>query len=448
MAGAARKKLVGRYEVGRTIGQGSFAKVKFAVDTDTGAPVAMKVLDKATILNHRMLQQIKKEISIMKIVRHPNIVRLNEVLAGQTKIYIILELMTGGELFDKIARQGKLRENEARKYFQQLIDAIDYCHSKGVYHRDLKPENLLLDSRGNLKVSDFGLSTLSQNGGGLLHTTCGTPNYIAPEVLSNDGYDGSAADLWSCGVILYVLMAGYLPFEESDLTTLYDKITAARFSCPDWFSPRAKSLIQRILDANPNTRMTIEEIRADIWFKKNYVALRRGEDENVSLDDVQAVFDNIKDKYVSEQVTHKDGGPLVMNAFEMITLSQGLDLSSLFDRQQDFVKRQTRFVSRKPAKTIVATIEVVADSMGIKVHSQNYKLRLEGVSTNKMSPLAVVLEIFEVAPSLFMVDVRKVAGDTLEYHRFYKNLCSKLESIIWRPIEVSAKSALLRTTTC
>ncbi|XP_044423498.1 CBL-interacting protein kinase 24 isoform X2 [Triticum aestivum] len=436
MAGAARKKLVGRYEVGRTIGQGSFAKVKFAVDADTGAPVAMKVLDKATILNNRMLQQIKKEISIMKIVRHPNIIRLNEVLAGQTKIYIIMELITGGELFDKIARQGKLRENEARKYFQQLIDAINYCHSKGVYHRDLKPENLLLDSRGNLKVSDFGLSSLSKNG--FLHTTCGTPNYVAPEVLSDGGYDGSAADIWSCGVILYVLMAGYLPFEENDLPTLYDKITAAHFSCPDWFSQGAKSLIQRILDPNPKTRMTIKEMKADTWFSKNYVGVRHGEDENVSLDDVQAAFDNIEDKYVSEQVTRNDGGPLMMNAFEMITLSQGLNLSSLFDRQQEYVKRQTRFVSRKPAKTIAATIEVVADSMGLKVHSQNYKLRLEGVSSNKMSPFAVVLEIFEVAPSLFMVDVRK----------FYKNLCSKLESIIWRPIEVSAKSAFLRTTTC
>jgi len=159
----------------------------------------------------------------MKIVRHPNIVRLNEVLAGRTKIYIILELITGGELFDRIARQGKLRENEARKYFQQLIDAIDYCHGKGVYHRDLKPENLLLDSRGNLKVSDFGLSTLSQNGVSLLHTTCGTPNYVAPEVLSSDGYYGSAADIWSCGVILYVLMANYLPFEGNDLHTLYEK---------------------------------------------------------------------------------------------------------------------------------------------------------------------------------------------------------------------------------
>lgn len=448
MAGAARKKRVGRYEVGRTIGKGTFAKVKLAVDADTGAAVAMKVLDKAAILNHRMHHQIKREISIMKIVRHPNIVRLNEVLAGQAKIYIILELVTGGEMFDKIALQGKLCENEARKYFQQLIDAIDYCHSKGVYHRDLKPENLLLDSCGNLKVSDFGLSTLSQNGVGLLHTTCGTPNYVAPEVLSNKGYDGSAADVWSCGVILYVLMAGYLPFEENDLPTLYDKVTAAHFSCPYWFSPGAKSLIQRILDPNPKTRISIEEIRADTWFKKNYEAVRRGEDGNVNLDDVQAVFDNIEDKYVSEQVTHNDGGPLMMNAFEMITLSQGLDLSALFDRQQEYVKRQTRFVSRKPAKTIVATIEVVAKSMGLKVQSQNYKLRLEGVSSNRMSPSAVVLEVFEVAPSLFMVDVRKAAGDTLEYHMFYKNLCSKLDSIIWRPREVSAKSTLLRTTTC
>ncbi|GJN38779.1 hypothetical protein PR202_gb27850 [Eleusine coracana subsp. coracana] len=390
-----RKKRVGRYEVGRTIGQGSFAKVKFAVDSETGTAVAMKVLDKDTILSHRMLHQIKREISIMKIVRHPNIVRLNE------------------------ARQGKLRENEARKYFQQLIDGIDYCHSKGVYHRDLKPENLLLDARGNLKVSDFGLSTLSQKGVGLLHTTCGTPNYVAPEVLSSDGYDGSAADIWSCGVILYVLMAGYLPFEENDLPTLYEKITAAEYSFPYWFSDGAKSLIRRIIDPNPRTRITIEEIRSDPWFKKNYVAIRRGEDENVNLDDVQAAFDNIEDNYVSEEVTPKDagGGPLMMNAFEMITLSQGLDLSALFDRQQEFIKRQTRFVSRKSAKTIVATIEAEAESMGLKVHSQNYKLRLEGVSSYRMGLFAVVLEVFEVAPSLFMVDVRKVAGDTLEYHR-------------------------------
>lgn len=219
-----RRRKIGKYEVGRTIGEGTFAKVKFARNTETGDSVAIKVMAKSTILQHRMVEQIKREISIMKIVRHPNIVRLHEVLASQTKIYIILEFVMGGELYDKIVQQGKLSENESRRYFQQLIDAVDHCHRRGVYHRDLKPENLLLDAYGNLKVSDFGLSALTKQGVGLLHTTCGTPNYIAPEVLSNRGYDGAAADIWSCGVILYVLLAGYLPFEEADLPSLYRRV--------------------------------------------------------------------------------------------------------------------------------------------------------------------------------------------------------------------------------
>ncbi|XP_057750784.1 CBL-interacting serine/threonine-protein kinase 24-like isoform X1 [Arachis stenosperma] len=438
---------IGKYEVGRTIGEGTFAKVKFAKNTDTGDSVAIKVMAKSTILKHRMVEQIKREISIMKIVRHPNIVRLHEVLASKTKIYIILEFVMGGELYDKIAQQGKLSENDSRRYFQQLIDAVAHCHKKGVYHRDLKPENLLLDAFGNLKVSDFGLSALTKQGVDVLHTTCGTPNYVAPEVLGNQGYDGAAADVWSCGVILYVLMAGYLPFEEADLPALYNRINAAEFVCPFWFSAGAKTLIQKILDPNPKTRMKIEEIRKDPWFRRNYVPVRLSEDVEVNLDDVQAVFDDIEDKYVSEKSESPEGGPLIMNAFEMITLSQGLNLSPLFDRRQDYVKRQTRFVSRKPARVIISYIEAAAESMGLKVHSRNYKMRLEGVAANNVAQFAVVLEVFEVAPSLFMVDVQKAAGDTLEYHKFYKNLCGKLESIIWRPMEPAPDSGMLRQMT-
>ncbi|GMN58210.1 hypothetical protein TIFTF001_027310 [Ficus carica] len=441
-------KKVGKYEVGRTIGEGTFAKVKFARKTETGESVAMKVLAKSTILKHRMVEQIKREISIMKIVRHPNIVRLHEVLSSRTKIYIILEFVTGGELFDKIVHQGKLSEHESRRYFQQLIDAVSHCHSKGVYHRDLKPENLLLDSYGNLKVSDFGLSALPRQGVGLLHTTCGTPNYVAPEVLGNQGYDGAAADVWSCGVILFVIMAGYLPFDETDLPTLYGKINAAKFSCPVWFSHGAKSLIHKILDPNPKTRIRIEGIRKDPWFRKNYAPVEHREDEEINLDDVCAVFDDIEEQYVAEQSESIEGGPLIMNAFEMITLSQGLNLSALFDRRQDYVKRQTRFVSRKPAKAIISNVEVVAESMSLKVHTRGYKTRLEGISANRTGQFAVVLEVFEVAPSLFMVDVRKAAGDTLEYHKFYKNFCAKLENIIWKPTEGMANSSLLRTMTC
>lgn len=437
---------VGKYEVGRTIGEGTFAKVKFAQNTETGESVAMKVLDRSTIIKHKMVDQIKREISIMKLVRHPYVVRLHEVIATRTKIYIILEFITGGELFDKIVHHGRLSEAESRRYFQQLIDAVDYCHIKGVYHRDLKPENLLLDSQGNLKISDFGLSASPGEGVNILKTTCGTPNYVAPEVLSHKGYDGAVADIWSCGVILYVLMAGYLPFDEVDLTTLYAKIDKADFSCPSWFPVGAKSLIHRILDPNPQTRIQIEEIRNDEWFRKNYVPVKVMEYEDVNLDDINAAFNDTEEETTNEQCDNADAGPLALNAFDLIILSQGLNLSILFDRGQDSMKHhQTRFLTQKPAKVVLSSMEVVAQSMGFKTHIRNFKMRVEGLAANKTSHFSVILEVFEVAPTFFMVDVQKAAGDASEFLKFYKNFCGNLEDIIWRPADESCKSRVTKT---
>ncbi|KAL4296319.1 hypothetical protein GQ457_12G016920 [Hibiscus cannabinus] len=439
---------VGKYEIGRTIGEGTFAKVKFAQNTETGESVAMKVLDRITIIKHKMVDQIKREISIMKLVRHPYVVRLHEVIASRTKIYIILEYITGGELFDKIVHNGRLSESEARRYFQQLIDGVEYCHSKGVYHRDLKPENLLLDSLGNLKISDFGLSALPEQGVSLLRTTCGTPNYVAPEVLSHKGYDGAVADVWSCGVILYVLLAGYLPFDELDLTTLYSKIERAEFSCPSWFPVGAKSLIHRILDPNPQTRMTIEQIRSDEWFKKSYVPVKLLEYEDINLDDVNAVFDdpNVdKEERGDEPSGNEDTGPLSLNAFDLIILSQGLNLATLFDRGKDNMKYQTRFVSQKPARVVLSTMEVVAQSMGYKTHIRNYKMRVEGLSASKTSHLSVILEVFDVAPTFLMVDIQKAAGDAGEYLKFYQVFHSNLEDIIWKLPNESSKSRITKS---
>ncbi|KAM7276704.1 hypothetical protein ACFE04_018570 [Oxalis oulophora] len=426
------KRRVGKYEVGRTIGEGTFAKVKFARNSETNEPVALKILDKEKVLKHKMAEQIKREVATMKLIKHPNVVRLYEVMGSRTKIFIVLEFVTGGELFDKIVNNGRMREDEARRYFQQLINAVDYCHSRGVYHRDLKPENLLLDAYGNLKVSDFGLSALSQQvrDDGLLHTTCGTPNYVAPEVLNDRGYDGATADLWSCGVILFVLLAGYLPFDDSNLVNLYRKISAAEFTCPPWLSFPAMKLITRILDPNPMTRITIPEILVDEWFKKDFKPPVFDEKEDANLDDVEAVFKDSEEHHVTEKREEK---PTSMNAFDLISMSKGLNLGNLFDGEQvQEFKRETRFTSKCPANEIINKIEEAAKPLGFDVHKKNYKMRLENVKAGRKGNLNVATEIFQVAPSIHMVEVRKAKGDTLEFHKFYKSLSTSLEDVVWK----------------
>ncbi|EPS68520.1 hypothetical protein M569_06245, partial [Genlisea aurea] len=424
------KRRIGKYEVGRTIGEGTFAKVKFARNFVTGEPVAVKILDKDKVLKNKMAEQIKREISTMKLINHPNVVQIHEVIASRTKIFIVLEFVTGGELFDKIVNHGRMHEDEARKYFQQLINAVDYCHSRGVFHRDLKPENLLLDAAGNLKVSDFGLSAISQQvkDDGLLHTTCGTPNYVAPEVFNDQGYDGAKADLWSCGVILFVLLAGYLPFDDQNLVTLYKKISCAEYTCPPWISFDAIKFIARILDPNPNTRITVAEMLEDEWFQKDYRQPEFDEKEDTNADDVEAVFKDFEEYQVTEK---REDQPAPMNAFELISRSKGLNLENLFDVQQGF-KRETRFTSKSSPNDIINKIEQAAKPLGFDVHKKNYKMRLENVKAGRKGNLNIATEVFQVAPCLHMVEVRKAKGDTLEFHKFYKNLSTSLEDVVWK----------------
>ncbi|KAI3857418.1 hypothetical protein MKX03_024436 [Papaver bracteatum] len=426
------KVRVGKYDLGRTLGEGTFAKVKFARNCETGENFAIKILDKDKLLKHKMIDQIKREISTMKLIRHPNVIRMYEVMASKSKIYIVLELVTGGELFDKITSRGRLKEDEARKYFQQLINAVDYCHSRGVFHRDLKPENLLLDASGGLKVSDFGLSALPQQvrEDGLLHTTCGTPNYVAPEVVNSKGYDGAKADLWSCGVILFVLMAGYLPFEEANIMELYKKIFKADFTCPPWFSTSAKKLIKKILDPNPLTRISISEVIENEWFKKDYKP-PIFEAEDVALVDVDALFSETGEPG-NLVVERREERPVTMNAFELISRSQGLNLGTLFEKQMGLVKRETSFTSKCSANEIMSKIEEAAMPLGFNVTKNNYKMKLQGEKTGRKGHLSIATEVLEVAPSLYMVELRKAGGDTLEFHKFYNSISTGLKDIVWK----------------
>ncbi|XP_023531389.1 CBL-interacting serine/threonine-protein kinase 6-like [Cucurbita pepo subsp. pepo] len=408
--------LHGKYELGRLLGHGTFAKVYHARNLQTGTNMAMKVVGKEKVIKVGMMEQIKREISVMKMVKHPNIVELHEVMASKSKIYFAMELVRGGELFSKISR-GRLREDVARLYFQQLISAIDFCHSRGVYHRDLKPENLLLDDDGNLKVTDFGLSAFSEHlkQDGLLHTTCGTPAYVAPEVIGKKGYNGAKADLWSCGVILYVLLAGFLPFQDDNIVSMYRKIYRGDFKCPPWFSPEARRLITKLLDPNPSSRITTSKIMESSWFRKSTprTVITKEEQE----------FDESKEKLKQSET---------LNAFHIISLSEGFDLSPLFEEKKREEKEELRFATTKPASSVISKLEEVAKAGKFSVKKSESRVRLQGEACGRKGKLAVAAEIFAVTPSFLVVEVKKDHGDTLEYRQFCsKELRPALKDIVW-----------------
>lgn len=192
------------------------------------------------------------------------------VITTPTEIIMVLEY-AGGELFDYIVNNGRLPETQARKFFQQIVCAVEYCHRHKIVHRDLKPENLLLDDHYNVKIADFGLSNIMTDGN-FLKTSCGSPNYAAPEVISGKLYAGPEVDVWSCGVILYVLLVGRLPFDDEYIPTLFKKIAAGNYSIPSYLSPGAVHLIKKMLMVNPVHRITVAEIRQDPWFTRDLPA--------------------------------------------------------------------------------------------------------------------------------------------------------------------------------
>ncbi|KAG1051209.1 hypothetical protein G6F43_006565 [Rhizopus delemar] len=219
---------VGHYWLGKTLGKGSSGCVKLGIHKMTGEKVAIKIIPKSRLIDNDYTQKaVKREIAIMKLIKHPNIISLIDVidLSDSSNLYLIMEYVQGGELFEYLVSQGKLSEREARKYFQQIITTLDYCHRHLICHRDLKPENLLIDAEKNIKIADFGMASL-QPPGSLLETSCGSPHYASPEVVNASGvaYDGPTSDIWSCGIILYVMLSGRLPFDYEDIRKLLKKI--------------------------------------------------------------------------------------------------------------------------------------------------------------------------------------------------------------------------------
>ncbi|CAN0838415.1 CBL-interacting serine/threonine-protein kinase 6 [Linum grandiflorum] len=314
----------------------------------------MKVVGKEKVIKVGMMEQIQREISVMKMVKHPNIVELHE------------------------------------------------------------PENLLLDEEGNLKVTDFGLSAFAEH----------------LKVIGKKGYDGAKADLWSCGVILFVLLAGFLPFQDDNLVAMYRKIYRGDFKCPPWFSSEARRLITKLLDPNPASRITISKVMESSWFKKSIPKKVRSKEE--------MEFDTFNTE--DESKSEKSKQPETLNAFHIISLSEGFDLSPLFEGKKKMEKEELRFATTRPASSVISRLEEVAKAGKYSMKRSETKVKLQGMESGRKGKLGIQAEIFAVTQSFLVVEVKKDNGDTLEYNQFCsKELRPALKDIVWTsPADVVA----------
>ncbi|KAJ1535020.1 Serine/threonine-protein kinase par-1, partial [Cladochytrium tenue] len=266
--GLATATSVGYYELGKAVGEGNFAKVRVATHALTGERVAVKIIDKAR-LDKSTAAKLFREVRIMKMLNHPHIIRLYEVIDTPADLYLVMEYVPGGEVFDFLVTHGRMKERDARRLFRQVVAAVSYCHALHVIHRDLKAENLLLDANLNVKVADFGFSN-QFSPGQRLATWCGSPPYAAPELFQGKEYTGPEVDVWSLGVVLYVLVCGALPFDGSTLPKLRARVLAGKYKVPFYMSPDCERLIKKMLVLDPARRATMEQVRKDPWFTEGF----------------------------------------------------------------------------------------------------------------------------------------------------------------------------------
>ncbi|XWS33355.1 hypothetical protein CRYUN_Cryun22dG0074800 [Craigia yunnanensis] len=337
-----------RYEILRDIGSGNFGVAKLVRDKWSGELYAVKYIERGPKID----EHVQREIINHRSLKHPNIIRFKEVLLTPTHLAIVMEYAAGGELFERICNAGRLSEDEARFFFQQLISGVSYCHAMQICHRDLKLENTLLDgsTAPRLKICDFGYSKSS-----VFHSqpksTVGTPAYIAPEVFSRKEYDGKIADVWSCGVTLYVMLVGAYPFEDPEdprnFRKTIQRILSVHYSIPDYVlvSKECRHLLSRIFVDNPEKRITITEIKQHPWFIKNLPKeFMEGEDGNLETEAENDQSQSIEEILSILDEARKPGeGPKVGS--QLLGGSMDLDVYDIYaDEDIDDIETSGDFV--------------------------------------------------------------------------------------------------------
>ncbi|KAG7400459.1 hypothetical protein PHYBOEH_005487 [Phytophthora boehmeriae] len=388
-----QQRMLAQYQVLQTLGSGLQGKVKLGVDSVTRQRVALKIIDMAK-LNRKAMINVYREVEAMSRVSHTNVLRLLSVhddvpyakKSGTQKqvIVIVLELATGGELFDFMMYTGCFSENIARAYFQQLVAGLEACHAQGVYHRDIKPENLLLDESFALKIADFGLSGLREGVDGAvaeLYTQCGTRGYMSPEVLSCLPYEGEPADVWSAGVVLFIMLAGFPPFQIATNQDWWFRACAAKKHDAFWaahlrsavFSPGAMSLMSRIFCVAPQERITLAAIKADPWFKESAIAPK--------------------------------------------------------DLQTELLNRKLQ-VEEEKRKEREEKLRASAKRHSQQLQDEEFDPFDMNVMRSVVLPIAAEMSAAE-APGRCVVEFRRTSGACLKFHEIYKKLSASLSDLVW-----------------
>ncbi|RHY88352.1 hypothetical protein DYB26_008004 [Aphanomyces astaci] len=467
-----------QYAVKQTLGSGLQGKVKLGVDLKTNENVALKLI-KSAKLTQKAILNLYREIESMKRVQHPNVMRLlavsNDVdypkkKGGSEKVVlVVLELATGGELFDFMMYTGSFSEEIARTYFRQMVSGLHACHSAGVYHRDIKPENLLLDKNFLLRIADFGLSALSDDTtlADDLTTQCGTRAYMSPEIIAGTPYEGAPADIWSAGVVLFILLAGFPPFQiatrqdwwfRACATQQYEAFWAAH-SRTAVFSPMATDLLTRIFDVNPTTRLTLAEIWQHPWLHEpvlsetamtNELLARK---EKVTLEKLRAQKAK-EDKTAAattsfnpfDRNTHRSIHTLHSTSLETTTAHDAMFFPAVqscgipaYTTLRCFASTAADLLQRLHASFDKVGLRYTwTDALASHVPGNDVKAKVH-VTTAASGRVDVALLVTEAPGGLFLVEVRRRAGDLFAFRQVFDLVSADLSDVLAEDVAPPAK---------
>jgi serine/threonine protein kinase len=473
------ERTINGYEIGTTLGSGLQGKVKLGVHTSTGEVVALKIIDRKK-LKARELHNLQREIMSMKLVQHANVINLKAIdhnarypkKDGSSKevILLVLELATGGELFDFMMYTGSFSEDIARTYFQHLIKGIAQCHSKGVYHRDIKPENLLLDGDFSLKIADFGLSALHEEDNGaatMLHTQCGTRGYMAPEILNHQPYEGKSVDVWAAGCVLFIMLAGFPPFQIAASSDWWFRAISHHQYPAFWaahsrqasFSTGAMQLMSRIFVADPAQRITVDEILADPWFSGSSLTQDSLQTE-LQRRQLQVQREKRREKEAErrkkeaarrqkEAQNDREFDPFNQNIFRAVpgfddaavklAAEEAARLPAMLESKagdNQVVASYTSFYTAEPAHEVHSRLCQALAMMSVEYKSTDSTFKLKASTTTPTGKVDFVCQVYQVEADegasgepLHVVRVKRRNGSQLKFHELFQKLEESLADI-------------------